>query len=221
MRKLLFILIAMSVMTSCQKEDPTPSIESKNYMPLEVGNYWIYNHYQIDSEGNQTKLSTSDSVFISRDTSILGKQYFIIDIANNQSFKKKTYKILRDSMGYIVNEKGVIEFAQNNFIDKLNSYIEYFKEDTLYTLSNRMENPDYTVSVPAGTFEVLNRVENINIYKYSGEKKDIIRTYQNNFYAQNTGIILDTYRFLSTPDEFIERRLIRYHVYINENPINN
>src|SRR4051812_8612534 len=45
--------------------DPTPDppVVYDNYTKLEVGNYWIYQLYDVDSLGNGSALNQFDSVF--------------------------------------------------------------------------------------------------------------------------------------------------------------
>jgi hypothetical protein len=57
MRKLFFIGFALAILTSCQKNDENPLQKKSVYLPLEIGNYWVYEHYKIDTLGNETKLS--------------------------------------------------------------------------------------------------------------------------------------------------------------------
>ena len=146
---------------SCNKEHSNPKldpVDKTNYFPLEIGNYWIYEHYDIDSSGIETERNRTDNVILSRDTIINGNQYFILE-GTNYPFDDGNWgivDILRDSSGYLVNEKGQIEFSADNFADTLNSKPGVFNNDTLYTLTYQMEKVSDPVTVPAGEFEVLN-----------------------------------------------------------------
>lgn len=65
MRKLIYLGLLVALFTSCDKDNSTPIIDSAdkaNYFPLQIGNYWVYEHYDIDSLGNETIKNRTDSV---------------------------------------------------------------------------------------------------------------------------------------------------------------
>jgi hypothetical protein len=45
--------LAVLVMVGCSKEEPTQPTQPKNYMPLAVGNWWVYSKVQLDTNGNE------------------------------------------------------------------------------------------------------------------------------------------------------------------------
>jgi hypothetical protein len=45
-------VLAVLVMVGCSKEEPTQPSQPKNYMPLAVGNWWVYSWVELDTNGN-------------------------------------------------------------------------------------------------------------------------------------------------------------------------
>jgi hypothetical protein len=212
MKKLFFIGITLAILTSCQKNDENPLQKKSDYLPLEIGNYWVYEHYKIDTLGNETKLSWVDSIVIKRDTIIGNNKYYIHEgIMFNIGWR--VIEIVRDSFKYLVNDKGKILFSENNFSDILNFEFECFNDtnDTIYTISYRMENPTHQVNVPSGNFEVLNYRGDLTFYAYNNIDPPFINRTLNRYYAPNVGKILHTYYYASAPHTY-ERRLVRYNV---------
>ena len=214
MRNLFYLGLVIILFTSCEKDDsPTInySAEETDYLPLGIGNYWIYKHYDIDSLGNETERDIIDSVIINRDTIINNNQYFILE-GTNYPFSGSAWgvkDILRDSSGYIVDEKGQIRFSVDNFSDTLDSKVGVFNDDTLYTLTYQMEIVTNPVTIPAGEFEVLNFKGTITTpQQIPGTKNP---RFLDNLYSNNVGKVLETYFYLHSPI-ISEKRLIRYHI---------
>jgi hypothetical protein len=213
MRKLFFLGLILTLLASCDKDDSNSIIdpvETKDYFPLKIGNYWIYKHYDIDSIGNVTERNRTDSVIISRDSIINSNQYFILE-GTNYPFNSKwgIVDILRDSSGYLVNEKGKIKFSVDNFTDTLVSKVELHEGDTIYSLTFRMEKLTNPITVPAGEFEVLNFKGTVKTpLQIPGTKNP---RYMNNLFAENVGKVLETYFYLGGP-LISEKRLVRYKV---------
>lgn len=69
----LFLPVLMLIsLFSCNKSDendPQPPA-SEDFMALKVGNYWIYQNYDIDTNGVATPTDDWDSAYISKDTLI-------------------------------------------------------------------------------------------------------------------------------------------------------
>ena len=117
--------------------------------------------------------------------------------------------LLRDSAGYIVTAAGDIRFASDNYSDVLAEKTEVFKGDTLFTLTYKMESVDYSLTVPAGTFEVQNFKG--TVFSYMEKPKIENPRYLNNLYAKGVGKVLQSYFYLSSP-VISEKRLVRYHI---------
>ncbi len=221
MRNLFLLTLTLSLLVSCEKEtdpvliDKDSPISSNGYLPLEIGNYWIYQHVHIDSLNNEILSDRIDSIVVERDTLINGHHYFVLE-GINYPFNAGNWGIidmLRDSAGYIVTHEGNIRFSVNNFTDILAEKTEVIQEDTLYSLTYKMETVDYSLTVPAGSFEVLNfKGTAISYRDLSGIENP---RYLNNLYALGVGKVLQTYFYFHSP-VISEKRLIRYHIN-NEN----
>jgi hypothetical protein len=210
MRRLIIIAFVLPILFSCNKENNEiePS-EVLTYFPLEIGNYWIYQHYKIDTLGNETILEAIDSITITKDTLIRGDNFFIFEGHSDMGFCDLDGSVLRDSSGYLVDSAGNIFFAESNFTDTLLTYAAFIDGDTVYTIDYKMEQHDIDVITPAGSFEVLNYRGTLIMHE---EVEDLPSTrYMNNFYSKDVGKIVSTYLFMSVPYTY-ERRLVRYHI---------
>ena len=207
--KKLFLLVCMVVLLfSCQKEEEKPSdpVPKANYLPLKIGNYWVYQRYQVDPLGNEILLNVPDSMVVKCDTTIHNKQYHVLENFRGGTF---FYTFLRDSSGYIVNERGVILFSATNFTDILAIKEEYQNETLLFRTSAKMEKVDKPVILPAGRFDdVLDYKATVIIPQSDGSN---VTKEMNNLYAKDVGKIFEVTHFLVS-NFWVERRLVRYYV---------
>jgi hypothetical protein len=214
MRKFIALIMAVSFMSSCKKED---DIKTKiGYFPLSIGNYWIYQEFMIDTSGNEIANSKLDSVIIKRDTIINDKKYFVFEGTNYPFTARGNWgivDILRDSSGYIVNQNGTVLFTRDNFTDTIayHAVTDMENGDTLVLMTYQMDKMNKIITVPAGSFDALN---------YRGTVTTSMNTpgikyprYLNIYYADGVGKILYTYFYVQSPTIY-EKRLVRY--YVNE-----
>jgi hypothetical protein len=208
MRKLFITSLAALLLLSCEKENTSP-ISIHAYFPLETGNYWIYGHYRIDSQGNEILLDRTDSVVVSGDTMINGLTYHILEGNNypHQGGAWMRQAILRDSMNYLVDEEGRIRLSTVNFDDILEQRTQMNGQDSLYTLSYQMVREPELSMTPAGTFRVINFkgtvVSHMDIAHINYPRRI------DNHYAHDVGPVMNTYLYLNDPSRG-ERRLLRY-----------
>ncbi len=215
--KNLFVLFAIAfsllLVSSCCKDDndidTAPQVSQLQHLPLKTGNYWVYNTYEIDTLGNETVISTVDSTIISGDTIINGLTYYILK-GNYAGGQTRILDILRDSSGYLVNNKGKIKFSEDNFTDTLSIRNTTFGDSTYATITYKMEKHNGPFTVPAGTFDdILNYKGSIKFY---GANNPFYKD-KNTFYSKDIGLILDTYYWISKARFYrYERRLVRYNV---------
>lgn len=207
--------IILALFTSCQENEVESPETHSTYLPLAIGNYWVYEHYRVDSLGVETLLPDIDSVYVSRDTLIRNNQYFILE---GRTIPYTRVQILRDSLQYLVNEKGDILFSEKNFDDILSTSLEITNDnDTILKSYSKMHLTNDPVVLSAGTFnDVLNFQADIYLDFYSVQTG---QTKLNNYYAPNVGRIQYSYlwahSFLNDGVRF-ELRLLRYNIENSE-----
>lgn len=201
---------------SCKTENE-PSDETQSiYLPMSVGNYWIYQHFIVDSLGNEHPLNSFDSVVITNDSLINNKLYY--EFGGKQD-NTHFHKFLRDSAGYLVTIDGQKIFSTYNFKDTLlkqNDSLEFSKiKRLIFTFKIKMESAPVIKTTVAGEFSTLNARGYLTTYYYDSSAKliDTIVTNQNTYYAKNIGIIVQEYHYYTDMKEYkrrFEKRLIRY-----------
>lgn len=203
--KRVFLIIALVglVFTSCKKDDTETQlipIPEADYMQLEIGNYWVYQWYNIDSAGNESMMAKLDSSIITADTLIGGRTYFKKLYVQDENY----VEFLRDSNGYLVDYMGMIKFSDHDFTKILR--VEEIILD-LATIEYQMANKDSLISISLGTYPTYNfrgTVIPLNPqYPYG-------INYTHNFYADGMGLIKTSSYYFSNPNLRVERRLIRY-----------
>lgn len=214
MRNLLFLVLGLAiVLVSCTKEKVVDNekvlmrqyLPNENYMPLEIGNYWVYQLITIDSIGNESVSYPQDSILVTGDTLINENMYSVIEGIYHpyEGGEWQIVRIVRDSLGYLVNEKGQILFSKFNFSDVLTTITGGSENAPLFVVDYKMEECEFQVQVPAGSFDV---------YNFKGTMRDLnsgnVR-YLNNYYANNIGLIQETVMYFSS-STYMERRLVRY-----------
>jgi hypothetical protein len=206
--KYLIILFVLSILfASCKKNDPNPvtPIESNvtvaNYMPLSVGNYWIYEFYSADSTLNFTDQNTIDSIYVEKDTLINGQTYKALI---SSLFHSTTY--VRDSSDYIVSGDGYKLFSINSYNG--NTFEQYFPDgDSSYTVSWKMMNSDSIFSCPNSRYlskYVIGTVNSTDNPQFKA--RTVFRAY-----AKNIGMVGRRANWLSA-NFYNEWKLIRYKV---------
>lgn len=204
MRNLILLAIATVAVVSCTNE----TIEPKpNYIPMKVGNYWIYENYQINEDGSEINLQKIDSVIISRDTIINGNKFFMFEGTSYPDHHRwQILQIVRDSSGYLLRSDGRVIFSDNNFTDILHLGYYIVGNDTISSYTYKMVKQLEPLTLGIGTFNVLNCMLIVNSENYPGYPKEFPY-----FYAANIGRVLLTWGFSTSPTKY-EQRLIRYNI---------
>jgi len=215
MKNLLFF-IAIASIISCKNENPSPPLpasEKLNHMPLTVGSYWVYEHFAVDTtNGINASTGRKDSIVIYSDTLINNKKYVVrMGIApflgiNNWGL----IDILRDSLGYLVDESGVVLFAENNFVDTFNVWsLVLGNNDTLANIFYNMEHYLDDIQTPSGIYTGgLNYKGTVTQYNANGP----FTKYFQNIYVKDVGKVLETTFFLGQTQSWIEKRLSHYSI---------
>lgn len=207
LNKSLILLVIISFALSCKKEQPKipePSpITYPDYGQLKVGNYWIYERFEIDTNGNETQLGVIDTCFIEKDTLINDLKYFkyVRPYLNNESTS-----FVRDSLHYLVTNTGRIIFSSVVFDEVFSVFTP---PQGFHERHEWMTDKDSVISVPLGDYTTVNFQQ---IF-YIDESLEVQSPrYMNYRYAENIGIVSETLPWFYANPKYTEIRLVDYHI---------
>lgn len=204
MKNLLPILTILLFVQGCKEDDckpaaATPSIQLIN----SAGSYWIYDWYSIDKLGNEKYLQT-DSIYIAGDSMINGNSYVF---RKGRFLSGNMAGFLRDSIGFVVNEKGDILWNKNSIgIFRASNESQINLEWSMTSLSSN-------ITVPAGTFSTLERTTKA-CYN-NGQPLTPCDTCQEEqvYFSEGIGLVLDRTTYIGIFDcSRLEGRLTKYHI---------
>lgn len=204
---LFFSILLLICFSSCKKEQnetssPTPSSTAiaSNYFPLTTGSYWIYERFQMDTNGVETTFAI-DSSYVSGDTIISGDTFSVFV---GTYIDPAAIYCRRDSSGYVLDEYGVIHFSATNFSDTL----RVSNVPSYYNSYYKMV-PPVNISTPAGIFLATDYLGTVNTTQ-PGYLWDNPR-YTHCYYSDGVGLIRESHFFLANPN-YDGRKLVRYNI---------
>lgn len=203
----MMIAFAAVLFFSCKKDDDNNNITYPDYANLKVGNYWVYQHFFIDTTGSDSALNVYDSCYVEKDTIINGNTYYkMIRPHRIMSFDAVYY--WRDSLDYVVDTSGKVYFSAEDFTTIFETECHQTPYDTIYTAITKMVDKDRVINTPAGDFITRTFQRRIDfdkkwVYYYSPR-------FDNMRYSKDVGIVSETLEFFSTDPNYVERRLVRY-----------
>jgi len=195
-------------LSSCKKDSFTPTTYP-NFSQLKVGNYWIYERFNVDASGNATTVGIYDSCYVEKDTLINNNLYFK-EIRSKGLGVNYSASFIRDSLHYLVNNDGQILFSSQNFTDTFNSYFVTAgaATDTICQVVVKMADKELLVNTPAGSFQTYNFIQIFKMYPNWSDNGNL-RTIDTR-YSENIGIVSETLPFYLSNSYNTERRLVRY-----------
>ena len=214
MKKAIFLTSLILLIFSCKKDNVTKTPSVNDYFPMKIGNYWVYQEYQIDTNAIEKPLNYIDSIFISNDTIINGKTYFVF-VTKSKSFlfPPDNLSFYRDSSGNLVTQEGQILLSTENFNDTLSRRVDTIiinkVIDTLFTLTSKMEKIQGAVSLPAGNFNNILDYRSTVIAFPNTAHTDTF--YTDKYFARGVGKILHNFVDIGSGSK-IELRLISYKI---------
>ncbi len=214
MKNVILLLMVIVSIYSCEKINDIEKTEvsTLDYLPMSVGNYWVYDVNDSFPNGIGSQTTSYDSVIISSDTLIKGKKYFRFDYFHRNDVKVlQTDTIFcRDSLKNLITPKGQILFSEDNFQDTLLRNTEIFEGDTLYTITYKMEQMNDDFSVPAGKYNNLLNFRGTVIINPKNTSGENLR-YTNKYFAKNIGVIYQLQIWIPSGGTR-EKRLVRYNI---------
>jgi hypothetical protein len=205
-----FLVLCASSCKDDKQPDPIPDppIHYDDYAKLKIGNYWIYQLFDVDSLGNGPALNEFDSTYVSKDTQMIGITYYFL--ASTILYTNNIW--IRDSLHYIVDEFGRIMFSSEDFTTAFVSQPLFFtgSTDTTAWVTRKMADKDLAFTTPAGVFTTSDFQTIYDMYpnyNQAGTRRVVHKRY-----SKNIGIVSETVPFYIGSIGYREKRLIRFHV---------
>ncbi|MCC3157774.1 hypothetical protein LJ737_11040 [Hymenobacter sp. 15J16-1T3B] len=205
------------LLAGCTNDSPAPPQPDSfpSYLPLQTGNYWVYQRYAIDgATGQATATAVFDSCFISKDTLIHGQKYYKFVRPTLYGVVKGT-RYVRDSAHYVVDHHGQRLFSSQDVNILTTHYITTGafngRVDTVGRIVAQMLPQDTLVSTAAGSFRAKKYREKHEFYPnlFPGYQPRLLYTR----YAEQVGIVTEMLPFFASDPNYTERRLLRYRVH--------
>ncbi|MGZ5303237.1 MAG: hypothetical protein ACXWDO_03935, partial [Bacteroidia bacterium] len=186
------LLFTIALTTSCKKDpkplqNPEPGpVVYPNYSQLQISNYWVYQWFDVDSAGNAKATHYFDSSYIQKDTLIRDQTYFKL---KTEGFNViDSVKFLRDSLHYIVDEKGNKLFSSADFSNIIRTYfVEASRGDTICKVDIKMNAQKELTNVPAGIFNTHAAIS--TYYFYPNWPSTANPRYSYTKYAEKVGMV--------------------------------
>lgn len=216
MKKLISLTaILILFINSCKKDEVIECPEPEQhpvYLPLQIGNFWVYQDVRVDTNGNEFPLQ-KDSLYIAKDTIINGNTYSVFKgtffpYHFTSNYSDSIVFIYRDSAGYLVDVHGKVQFTLQNFSDTLDSGASYNGVDTIFTWYRKMDPIEHFITLDSWLYKSYDCPTHYDIRL---PNTPVPKRVNHSFYSENIGIVLATYGYTMQPGE-IEKRLVKYHI---------
>lgn len=167
MKKLSYLLVILVTALYACDSDPDNEPSSESYVPLSIGNYWIYKTYLTDPSYNPNNITfiQEDSIYVDRIEVVQGESFYVLKGFPTYMFGEYNQNgevFLRDSSGTIVSFNQKIIFTKNSFTD--NGY--YLRK---YTINQGDTISCYIELIEQGEDSTITSPENI-VYHISNDR---------------------------------------------------
>ena len=202
MKKIFLLTLTICIASSCRKSDRIDIEETQvqppqshlttaqSYMPLSVGNYWIYERYAMDTNNVIIESGVIDSVYIEKDTIINNAVYFklvsknIINANGLSSYFANYTQYFNFSANYLEDPLGKKYFSDQDFTTLFYSY-----NDSFYSTLEQMKDQNITVTTPLGSFATHHCKKEV-VYN-SGVPNALKVRYSGKRYSNNVGVVIE------------------------------
>ncbi len=195
-------LVAFTGFYACSDEELPPTTSIIEFTNLKVGNYWVYDWYEITPDGQASPFNFRDSLTIEGDTLISGRRYLI-----------RTGTFLGNQRRELVfdSANSLYTYPLRELIFTLDTNLEVTKnfgpkENIIAVGTYSLEKTSTFVDVPAGQFECLTYAGTIESlqsgYPYGTRHND-------HQYSSTIGFVSMRTYYHNSPND-LEMRLVKY-----------
>ena len=201
---LTYCSLTILLFTACSEEElrPVEMTTINDYAQLEVGNYWVYDWYEIQPDGSESLYGQRDTLRISEETQVDGRTYFIRSGTFLGQVRKEM--IFDSAQSIYTYPDRVAVFS----IDPTLETTSYFglPQSPIAVGTYQLEPTRQLLQVPAGNFECLNfkgTIESLQIGYEHGTR------FNDNWYAKDIGLVQLKTQFYALPSD-LEMRLVAF-----------
>ena len=203
--------MALSFLYSCNSEESDLVQQTSNFYALTVGNSWEYKYYLRDNATNNfLPTQVTETVEITETIVLNNKTYYnfkhVIN-GNDGNYSslstngERNY-LLRDSLGFLINDMGQIKYNNSNnneyFVDQITDQLSYYL---------KLSNTDNNIVTNAGSFVCYD-----NQYYLKDINGNLSNSLDHIYRENGKGEILSTMSFSSQNEPFAEKRLESYSI---------
>ena len=145
-----------SIPENVKEEETETVVEETAYsFGLRDGNKWIYHHYRrVGNTENFVFMDKVEKITVIGDEEINNKTYKKLEITMEEEAKETVveYRFYRDSLGYKVDEKGIISLSSEN---KEKHYLFTIGADAVKVFGE-LQDENKMISTELGSFDCMN-----------------------------------------------------------------
>ncbi|WP_299111786.1 hypothetical protein [uncultured Winogradskyella sp.] len=209
MKRIVYLCFFAILLSSCATDnDDNLQNSDSNFYALTVGNEWVYKNYKYNPETqNYDDTGVVDSVRIIGTETINDNTYYKfrrLTTGNEEGItlcnpNGEHFELLRDSLGYLIYDGGMIKYANNDFAERTLS------EQDWGTVYDQLIALDNEITIEAGTFDSTYTQRYAMLT--NGEQANGLDHF---YYADGFGLIYDTSSLVAEDIPRIVRRLDSY-----------
>lgn len=147
MRQPLLLLLLFFGIVSCQKSTPVisngPGSPPAPLLRTGLGSHYVYQIFEVDSNGQATPFGRPDTLTIAGDSVINGNTY--VHLRDSWFNIGTRHLFFRDSSGYVVDQRGLVYWANRNMPDTIT-----FQEPNSLVITYAFGRTNQTFALPAG-----------------------------------------------------------------------
>ncbi len=215
MKSYLLLFVGLLCLFSCKQNDEilgtcsTPPVlipSALDYIPLKIGNYWIYDWLSSNGTDSLELFFPNDTLKVAGLEMIKGQEYFRME--RNSGAIEDTLVYWRDSLGYLVNEVGRVIFTAEESNRVFDRRVFGNPLSPFLTIEYALDGEALeAVEAPAGVFYCLKKEGK---FSFGNPNNQQVKS-DYDFIGPEVGIVKGIRNFANNPS-FFQFELIEYHL---------
>ncbi len=203
LKHLIYCSLTLLILTSCSDDGPDVQVRTiSSFSQLSIGNYWVYDWYEVEPDGSESPMQLRDTLMIESDTLIEGRRMFV---RTGTFMSQPRREILYDSISHLLTYPDRLALFT---LDTREEITRNFgpADAPLSVGTYRLNTVLETITVPAGEFQCLNfqgTIESLELDYPFGTR------FNSNLYTEGIGLVKLTTQFYRQAND-LEMRLVDF-----------